>query len=152
MEVILRDNVPNLGRRGDVVRVADGYARNYLIPQQLAYKVTPGIEKQVESERRALDRREERAAAMAGELLERIRDLRVIRFQRRVGDHDNLYGSVAANDIADVLAEKGIEVNRRQVRLDNPIKTVGTHHVTIHLHGETEVELAVEVEPQEDAG
>jgi large subunit ribosomal protein L9 len=89
---------------------------------------------------------------MAGELLEQIRDLRVIRFQRRVGDHDNLYGSVAANDIADALSAQGIEVNRRQVRLDSPIKTVGTHHVTIHLHGETEVELAVEVEPQEDAG
>lgn len=152
MEVILRDNVPNLGRRGDVVRVADGYARNYLIPQQLAYRVTPGIERQVESERRAQDRREERAAAMASELQDRIRELRVIRFQRRVGDQDTLYGSVAANDIAEALSERGMEINRRQVRLDNPIKTVGTHHVVIHLHGETEVELAVEVEPQEDAG
>jgi large subunit ribosomal protein L9 len=152
MEVILRENVPALGQRGDVVRVADGYARNYLIPKQLAYKVTPGIERQVQSEHRAHERREARAAEMATELQDRIRELQVVRFQRRVGAGDTLYGSVAAQDIADALNERGVEVNRRQVRLDAPIKSVGTHHVVIHLHGETEVELAVEVEPQEDAG
>jgi large subunit ribosomal protein L9 len=152
MEVILRENVPHLGQRGDVVRVADGYARNFLIPKQLAYKVTPGIERQVQAEHRAAERREEQAAEMAQELQEKIRELQVIRFQRRVGSGDTLYGSVASQDIADALTEQGIDINRRQVRLDNPIKTVGTHHVMIHLHGENEVELAVEVEPQEEAG
>ena len=152
MEVILRENVPHLGQRGDFVRVADGYARNYLIPQQLAYKVTPGIERQVQTEHRAAERREALAAEMATELQERIRELQVIRFQRRAGAGDQLYGSVAAQDIVDALAGQGIEINRRQVRLDAPIKAVGTHHIVVHLHGDSEVELAVEVEPQEDAG
>lgn len=152
MEVILRENVPHLGQRGDIVRVADGYARNYLLPKNLASKVTPGIQRHLENEHRAREIRDSRAEEMAGEYQEKLHDLRVIRFQRRAGEGDTLYGSVTASDIADELVAQGLEINRRQVKLDSPIKAVGTHRVIIHLHGETEAELAVEVEPEEDAG
>ncbi len=149
MQVILRENVDKLGKRGDVVRVADGFARNYLIPNQLAYKLTEGVRRQVETESRAKEAREERAAAMAGQLLKQIEELQVVRFQRKAGESGALYGSVTNIDIAEELAAKGVEVDRRQVRLEDPIKRVGTHRVTIHIHLETNAELAVEVEAEE---
>ena len=149
MQVILRQNVPNLGKEGEVVRVADGFARNYLLPQKLAYRFTEGVRKQVEHEGRARTAREERHAVEARQLQARIAELQVIRFQRRVGETGALYGSVTGADIAEHLAAQGIELDKRNVRLDEPIKRPGTHRVTIHVHKELDVELAVEVEPEE---
>lgn len=151
MEVILREHVEELGQRGEVVRVSDGYARNFLIPRKLAYKLTEGVRRQVESEARAKSAREEREQEAAGHLATRIEALQVVRFQRRAGESGALYGSVTNIDIAEALAAEGIEFDRRDVRLAEPIKRVGTHHVTLHLYRGTDVALAVEVEPEESA-
>jgi large subunit ribosomal protein L9 len=152
MHVILREDVDNLGKRGDVVRVADGYARNFLLPQQLAYRFTEGVQRQVETEARSKARRDEQQQVEAVELARRLQELQVIRFKRRVGETGSLYGSVTNADIAERLGQEGIAVDRRQVRLEEPIKRPGTHRVTLHVFRDLDVELAVEVEPgDEDA-
>ncbi|MDQ7006924.1 MAG: 50S ribosomal protein L9 [Acidobacteriota bacterium] len=151
MEVILRENVKDLGQRGDVVRVADGFARNFLIPKQLAYRLTEGVRRQVETESRAKAAREAREAEQAGRIAAKIGDLQVIRFRRKAGESGSLYGSVTNVDIAEELAARGIEVDRRNVRLEEPIRRIGTHHVLIHVYRETDVTLAVEVEPEEES-
>ncbi|GAB4222595.1 MAG: 50S ribosomal protein L9 [Acidobacteriota bacterium] len=150
MKLILREDVPHLGRQGDVVSVADGYARNFLLPNRLAYRLTPGVQRQIEIERRARQAREERERATAETLAAQLRELDVLRFSRRVGETGQLYGSVTNADIAAALEERGIEVPRRQIRLDEPIKQVGTHHVAVHVGQDLDVELVVEVEPEED--
>ncbi len=147
MKLILREDVPHLGRQGDVVSVADGYARNFLLPKRLAYRFTDGVRRQIEIERRAGEARAERERADARSLAQRIEEIQVLRFQRRVGDTGQLYGSVTNADIAGALEEQGVSIPRRQIRLDEPIKQTGTHHVTIHVHHEMDVELAIEVEP-----
>ncbi|RMG47529.1 MAG: 50S ribosomal protein L9 [Acidobacteria bacterium] len=152
MELILREDVAHLGKRGEIVNVADGYARNYLIPKGLAYKVTPGIRRQVEVETRAKLAREARERAEAEAVAERLRGLDVIRFKRRAGETGLLYGSVSAQDIAAELTGRGLPIERRQVRLEEPIKRIGTHRVLIHVHGDLEVEVVVEVEPEEGDG
>ncbi|HHN75409.1 MAG TPA: 50S ribosomal protein L9 [Acidobacteria bacterium] len=151
MEVILRENVKDLGQRGDVVRVADGFARNFLIPQQLAYRLTEGVRRQVETESRAKAAREAREAEQAEQIAAKISDLQVIRFRRKAGESGSLYGSVTNVDVAEELAGCGIEVDRRHVRLEEPIRRIGTHHVQIHVFRETKVTLAVEVEPEEES-
>ena len=148
MQVILRESVPNLGDSGDVVTVTDGYARNYLLPQRLAYRFTEGMRRQVETEARARSAREGRERAANEAFADRLRAIQVVRFERKVGEHGVLYGSVTNVDIAAELAAKGIEVDRRTVRLEEPIKRSGTHRVVVHLDAELEVELAVEVEPE----
>lgn len=152
MQVILRENVPNLGKSGDVVTVADGYARNYLLPKRLAYRFTEGVRRQVETEARARSAREDRERAASESLAARLQDLQVLRFERKVGELGALYGSVTNIDIAEELAAKGIDIDRRSVRLDEPIKRPGTHRVVVHLQAELEVELAVEVEPEGGEG
>lgn len=151
MQIILREDVPHLGRQGDVVKVADGYARNFLLPRRLAYRFTEGVRRQVETEARAKAARGERERVAAGELRTRIEELQVIRLARRAGPTGVLYGSVTNIDIAAVLKEHGFEVDRRQVRVDDPIKQLGTHRVTIHVHKDVDVQLHVEVEPEEDS-
>ena len=149
MKLILRENVPHLGNRGDVVSVADGYARNFLLPRRLAYRFTDGVRRQIEIEHRAAEAREERERTEARTLAQRIEEIQVLRFRRRVGETGQLYGSVTNADIAGALEERGVSIPRRQIRLDEPIKQTGTHHVTIHVHHELDVELAIEVEPGE---
>ncbi|UCF66192.1 MAG: 50S ribosomal protein L9 [Acidobacteriota bacterium] len=149
MELILRDDVPDLGRRGEIVDVAAGFARNYLIPKRLAYRITPGIRRQVEIESRAREAQQARARSDADALAARLQELQVLRFQRRVGAAGVLYGSVTSAEIAEALVAQGIAVDRRDVRLDEPIKRMGTHRVTVHVYGELNVELAIEVEPEE---
>ncbi|MBP7146808.1 MAG: 50S ribosomal protein L9 [Acidobacteria bacterium] len=151
MRIVLREDVPHVGRRGEVVKVADGYARNYLIPKRLAYLFTDGVERQVETELRARTAREQREKVEAGALADRLRGLDVLRFFRRVGETGSLYGSVTSPDIAEALGERGLEIDRRQIRLDEPIKRPGTFRVPVHLHREVEVEIVVEVEPEEAA-
>lgn len=147
MEVILRQDVEHLGKQGDVVRVSDGYARNYLLPQRLAYRFTEGVRRQVETEARAMAARAVREEEQATAFADRLRDLQVIRFKRRAGETGTLYGSVTNIDVAAALAEHDIEIDRRNIRLEDAIKTVGTHRVTVHLYKDVDVELAVEVEP-----
>jgi large subunit ribosomal protein L9 len=148
MQVILRESVEHLGKRGDVVKVAAGYARNFLIPKQLAYPFTEGVRRQVESEGRARESREARERGNAESVAARIDQLQVVRLARKAGESGSLFGSVTNKDIAAVLGERGVDVDRRSIHLSEPIRRIGTHRVKIHLHREIETELVVEVEPE----
>jgi large subunit ribosomal protein L9 len=149
MQVILRDDVQHLGRRGEIVKVAPGYARNYLVPKGLAYFVTPGIKRQVEVELRGRQSREQREQESARSLASRLSALTVARFQRRAGETGVLFGSVTTADIAGELAKLGFEIDKRSILLDEPIKRVGTHRVKVHIHRDVQVELVIEVEPDD---
>jgi large subunit ribosomal protein L9 len=148
MEVILREHVENLGRRGDVVKVADGYARNYLLPRKLALVATDGNKKHVERERAKLDAREadERTAAQA--IAARMADLEVV-IARKVGETEALYGSVTAADIAEALAQKGFDVDRRKLQLVEPIKKISEVEVPIKLHRDVTANVKVKVVPEQ---
>jgi large subunit ribosomal protein L9 len=134
MKIVLRDDVENLGRKGDVVDVADGYARNYLVPRGLAMKATKGVVKQAEAMRRNRATKEARdrdaaqahAAALAGARIE---------ITARAGEGGKLFGSVTTADVAEaLLAQKGVEVDRRKVGLDEPLKELGEAEVVVKLH------------------
>jgi large subunit ribosomal protein L9 len=144
MEVILREHVEHLGRRGDVVKVADGYARNYLLPRKLALTVTEGNRKQIERERQNAEKREadERVAAEA--MAARFVGLEIA-IARRVGETEALYGSVTSADIAEALAAKGLEVDRRRVQLAEPIKQLGEFDVPVRLHRDVTATVKVVV-------
>jgi large subunit ribosomal protein L9 len=144
MEVILREHVDNLGRRGDVVKVAAGYARNYLLPRKLALTVTDGNKKQIERERRVADVREAEERQTAEAFASRLSQIE-LSIARRVGETAALYGSVTSADIAEALAAKGLEVDRRKIVLDEPIKQLGEFTLPVKLHRDVtaSVKLAV---------
>jgi large subunit ribosomal protein L9 len=144
MEVILRQHVDNLGRRGEIVKVADGYARNYLLPRKLALPATAGNKQHVERERKILEAREAEERGQAEAIGARLGAL-TIAITRRVGETEQLYGSVTAADIADFLKEKGFEIDRRKLILPEPIKSIGDHTVPLKLHREVTVPLKVQV-------
>ena len=144
MEVILREHVDNLGRRGEIVKVAAGYARNYLLPRKLALLATDGNKKHVERERKIMEARESEEKGQAEAMASRLA-LIEIAIARRVGETDQLYGSVTAVDIADYLKGKGFEIDRRKLILPEPIKTIGDHKVPLKLHREVTVPLVVKV-------
>lgn len=144
MEVILRQHVDHLGRRGEIVKVADGYARNYLLPRKLALPATEGNRRRVERERRIMEAREAEERAHAEAIASRLVTLEIA-IARRVGETDQLYGSVTAADIAAFLAGKGFEIDRRKLILPEPIKTLGEHEVPLKLHREVTVPLKVQV-------
>ena len=150
MEVILRDHIDNLGRRGDIVNVANGYARNYLLPQKLALLVTPSNRRQVERERVVADAREADERARAESFGERLRGTECV-IPRRVGETGTLYGSVTSADVADHLATLDFEVDKRQIQLGEPLKELGEFPVTVKLHREVSTEVTVKV-VQEDTG
>ena len=144
MEVILREHVDNVGKRGEIVKVADGYARNYLLPRKLALPVTEANKKHVERERKLVDAREANEKQGATALGARLGEV-VITIARRVGETDHLYGSVTAGDIAEYLKAQGFEIDRRKLILPEPIKTIGEHPVPLKLHREVTVPLKVNV-------
>jgi large subunit ribosomal protein L9 len=144
MEVILRQHVDNLGRRGEIVKVADGYARNYLLPRKLALPATAGNKQHVERERKILEVREAEERGQAQAVASRLGAL-TISISRRVGDTEQLYGSVTASDIADFLRDKGFEIDRRKLILPEPIKALGEFDVPLKLHREVTVPLKVHV-------
>jgi large subunit ribosomal protein L9 len=144
MEVILRETVDNLGRRGEIVKVADGYARNYLLPRKLALPATEGNKKHVERERRIVEAREADEKGQADAIGARIAAVDIT-IARRVGETEALYGSVTGADIADYLRGKGFEIDRRKLILPEPIKTLGEHDVPLKLHREVTVPLKVKV-------
>lgn len=150
IEIILRDHIDNLGRRGDIVNVANGYARNYLLPQKLALLVTPANRRQVERERVVADAREADERARAESFAERLRGVECV-IPRRVGETGTLYGSVTSSDIADHLAPRGIEVDKRKIQLGEPLKELGDFPVTVRLHRDVSAELMVKV-VKEDTG
>ena len=144
MEVILREHVDNLGSRGDVVKVASGYARNYLLPKKLALPVTEASKRQIEREREKAEARdaEERAAAEA--LSQRVSGFD-ISIARRVGENNTMYGSVTSADVAQALAAKGFDVDKRKITLAEPIKSLGEHTVQVKVHRDVTAEVKVKV-------
>jgi large subunit ribosomal protein L9 len=144
MKVILTEEIRGLGTRGEVVTVKDGYARNYLLPKNLAREATAGNLKQIEHQRRKwamLAQQEKEAAEKAAASVKGVK----IEIEKRVGEHGHLFGSVTANEIADALMEKGIEVDKRRIELEQPIKNIGVHEVAVRLHREVSVPISVEV-------
>src|SRR6188768_704749 len=133
MEVILREHVDNLGRRGDVVKVADGYARNYLLPRKLALTVTEANRKQIDRERKVVEAREVEERQTAEAVSNRLSQIEIV-IARRVGETEALYGSVTTADIAEALAAKGLDIERRKIQLDEPIKQLGDFTVPVRLH------------------
>ena len=144
MEVILREHVDNVGRRGEIVQVADGYARNYLLPRKLALLATPGNKKQIERERAKFDVREAEEQKVAQAIAERMANLE-LEISRKVGETEALYGSVTTADIAEALAAKGFDVDRRKLQLAEPIKRLGEFDVPVKLHREVTTAIKVKV-------
>jgi large subunit ribosomal protein L9 len=144
MEVILREHVEHLGRRGDLVKVADGYARNYLLPRKLALLATDSNKKQIERERAKFDLKELEEQKSAQAVADRMANLE-LEISRKVGETEALYGSVTSADIADALDAKGFELDRRKLQLAEPIKRLGEFEVPVKLHREVTVKLKVRV-------
>jgi large subunit ribosomal protein L9 len=142
MEVILREDVAKLGRRGEVVKVAEGYGRNYLLPRGLALAVTPANKAMIDKERKASEARLAKEKSEFQAVADRIGGLRYIA-PRKVGENDQLFGSVTAGDIGDFLKAKGLDVDKRKVQLEEPIKKLGEHVVAIKLHPEVSANLKV---------
>lgn len=147
MEVILREDVEKLGARGSVVKVADGFARNFLLPKRLAVAATGSNRKIVEQEREAHVRREAKAQGDAEELAKLLANVKLV-FKHRVGENEHLFGSVTAKDIADALEAQKFHIDRRKVHLDEPIRTLGEHKALVRLYREVTVEIPVTVEAE----
>ena len=144
MEVILREHVDNLGRRGEIVKVADGYARNYLLPRKLALLATEGNKKQIEREKVKFDAKEAEDQKIAQAMAERLSSIDV-EISRKVGETDALYGSVTSSDIAEALAKKGFELDRRKLVLQEPIKKLGEFSIPLKLHREVSATIKLRV-------
>jgi len=146
MKVILIDEIRGLGTRGDVVNVKDGYARNYLLPKNLAREATPGNLKNVERERRKWALLAQKEKEQASKAAEAVKGTKVV-VKKRVGENGQLFGSVTANEIADALTAKGLDVDKRRIELAAPIKSLGTHDVEVRLYRDVSAQIQVEVVP-----
>ncbi len=144
MEVILREDIDKLGNRGQVVSVAAGYARNYLLPKKLAVLASAGNKKIVEHERHAHLRREAKETADAQDLAKLMGDVKITIVQR-AGDNDQLFGSVTAQDIAASLENQGYTIDRRKIQMSEPIKVLGEHKVPVRLHKDVTIDIPVTV-------
>jgi large subunit ribosomal protein L9 len=149
MEVILREHVEHLGRRGEIVKVADGYARNYLLPRKLALLPTEGNKQQIEREREKFEAKETEERKGAEAIAGRLAGVEVV-IARKVGETEALYGSVTNADIVDALLAQGFEVDRRKVNLPEPIKRIGQYEVQVRLHRDVSIALKVNVVPEGD--
>jgi large subunit ribosomal protein L9 len=147
MEVILKEDVVNLGNRGDLVKVADGYARNFLLPRKLALQATSANKAVVEQMKNAAARRSATEKAQAEVLAVKLEPV-VLDFTRKSGEAGHLFGSVTSADIAAALEAKGFEIDRRKIQLAEPIKTVGEHTVTIKLYREVAAHVKVNVQAE----
>jgi large subunit ribosomal protein L9 len=144
MEVILREHVEHLGQRGEIVKVADGYARNYLLPRKLALLATEGNKKQIERERAKLEAREAEEKKVADAIANRMANLEVV-IARKVGETEALYGSVTTADVAEALAAKGFDIDRRKIQLADPIKKLGDFDLPVRLQREVIATVKVRV-------
>ena len=147
MEVILKEDVNKLGARGDVVKVAEGYGRNFLLPRKLAIQANAGNKAVIAQMKAASVRRSAKEKTQAEELAKQFEGVSVS-FQRRSGEHDHLFGSVTSGDIADAIAKKGITMDRRQIQLHEPLKTLGEFTVPVKLHKEVTAHLRVVIEKE----
>lgn len=148
MEVILKEDVNKLGVRGDVVKVADGYGRNYLLPGKLAIQATAANKAIIEQMKHSAIRRLAKEKVIAEDLAKKLETVELV-FERKVGENDHLFGSVTSSDIAQQLEEKGYVVDRRKISLEEPLKSLGEFHVPIKLHREVTSHLKVTVKGEE---
>ena len=148
MDIILREDVENLGSRGDMVKVAAGYARNFLLPRRLAVAATDSNRKIVEQERQSHLRREAKAEGEAAELGKLVSAVSIT-IARKAGENDQLFGSVTAADIADKLAAQNYSIDRKKIQLEEPIRTLGEHKVSVRLHKNVSVDVTVNVTKEE---
>jgi len=144
MEVILKEDINKLGHRGDVVKVADGYGRNYLLPGKLAIEATANNKAVIEQMKGSSIRKLAKEKIESEELSKKLEAVELV-FERKVGENDHLFGSVTSGDIAQQLAEKGYTIDRRKISLEEPLKTLGEFHVPIKLHREVTTHLKVTV-------
>ena len=149
MEVILREDIEKLGSRGDVVKVAPGYARNFLLPKRMAVAATESNKKIVEQERQAHLRREVKQEADAFELGKLMNGV-VVTIAQKAGENDQLFGSVTSKDIAELLEKQNYTVDRRKIQLAEPIRTLGEHKVPVRLHRSVLAEITVNVVKEEE--
>ena len=150
MEVILKEDVSNLGSRGDVVKVAEGYGRNYLLPRKLAIEASKGNKAVIEQMKAASLRRSAKEKTQAEELAKQF-DGVSLSFERRSGENDQLFGSVTSGDIADAMEKKGFNVDRRKIQLHEPLKTLGEFTVPIKLHKDVTTHVKVVIEKEKEA-
>jgi len=144
MEVILREHVDNLGRRGEIVKVADGYARNYLLPRKLALLATDGNKQVIERERAKFEAKESEEKKVAEAVADRVNNVEV-EISRKVGETAALYGSVTTADIAEALHAKGLDIDKRKIVLQEPIKKLGEYDVPVKLHRDVQTRIKVKV-------
>jgi large subunit ribosomal protein L9 len=149
MEVILREDVEKLGTRGQLVKVASGYARNFLLPKRLAVAATESNKKIVEQERQAHLRREAKVEGEAKDLAKLMESV-VVNISQKAGENGQLFGSVTTKDIADALEAQGYSIERRKIVLEEPIKSLGEYKVPLRLHSEVTVDIAVNVVKEEE--
>lgn len=148
MQIILKERVEKLGEPGDVVRVKPGYARNFLLPRGMAYEATPANMKRIERERAQLEKQAAETLAAAREQAAKLEGVSLT-FPARAGQEGRLFGSITSGDIAEKLAEQGIQIDRRQIELDEPLKALGVFSVPVRLHSEVRPELKVWVVSEE---
>ncbi|HEY6374195.1 MAG TPA: 50S ribosomal protein L9 [Edaphobacter sp.] len=144
MEVILKEDVIKLGHRGDVVKVADGYGRNYLLPGKLAIEATAANKAVIDQMKSSAVRKSAKEKVEAEQLSTQLDALELV-FERKVGEHDHLFGSVTSGDIAHELEAKGFTIDRRKISLEDPLKTIGEYHVPVKLHREVTSHVKVTV-------
>src|SRR5580658_3997816 len=149
MEVILREDIDKLGSRGQMVKVAPGYARNFLLPRRLAVQATESNKKIVEQERQAHLRKEAKVQAEAADLAKLMASV-VVTIKQKAGENGQLFGSVTSKDIAESLEAQGYTIERRKIVLEEPIKALGEYKVSLRLHPEVTVEIAVNVVKEEE--
>ena len=147
MEVILKEDVPKLGNRGEVVKVAEGYGRNFLLPKKLAIEATKANKAVVEQMKAAAVRRSANEKSEAEELAKQFDGVEV-RFQRKAGENDQLFGSVTSGDIAEALEKKSFHIDRRKVQLREPLKTIGEFTIAVKLHRDVTTHLKVVIEKE----
>jgi large subunit ribosomal protein L9 len=148
MEVILKEDVNNLGHRGDVVKVADGYGRNYLLPRKLAMEATAANKAVIEQMKSSAVRRSAKEKSEAEALVVQLNAVALV-FERKVGENDHLFGSVTSADIAQQLESKGFNIDRRKVQLEEPLKQIGEFHIPVKLHREVTAHVSVTVKGDE---
>jgi len=146
-KVLLREDVDDLGARGEIVRVRAGHARNYLLPRNLAVEATTGNVKGIEQERAALLKKEAKERSTAEAQSEKMRSL-TLEFKRKAGEQGALYGSVTSMDLAEALKERGYEIDRHRIHLREPLKRLGEFNVPVRLHREVSIDLQVKVVPE----
>jgi len=151
MEVILKEDVLKLGHRGDVVKVADGYGRNYLLPEKLAIEANAANKAVIDQMKASAARKSVKEKAGAEQLATQLSEIELV-FERKVGENEHLFGSVTSGDIAHALEAKGYTIDRRKISLDEPLKTIGEYHVPVKLHREVTSHVKVTVKGDQAEG